>query len=135
MRKINCFKAFFRESVCPKGRKTHYATFCNRILPHLSSKISFSVILSKFQSKIRPTPPKSTFYSKLNLNLSITSSIFKIKLPGKKCSYSDPLNIRFSKKYRPPNFFLLSFSISLCKKFIDTYFLEKPLCPFYIIIN
>ena len=108
LRKISCFKAIFRESVCPKGRKTHYATFCNRILPHLFSNISFSVILSTFQSKIRPTLPKSTFSSKLNLTFSITSPIFYIKLPGKKCAYSDPLNIRFSKKYWTPCCFLTS---------------------------
>ena len=49
LRKNNCFKPFFRESVCPKGRKTHYATFQNRILPYLFCGIRSCVILCILQ--------------------------------------------------------------------------------------
>ena len=59
-----------------------------------------------------PTPPKSTFCSKQNLTFPITSPTFLIKLPGKKCSYIDPLIIKFPKQKvelcRPKHRFLPS---------------------------
>ena len=35
LRKMNRLNMFLINSLCQKGIKTHYATFCNRILPHI----------------------------------------------------------------------------------------------------